>query len=414
MENKIIKILAIDDKNDNLISLKALIKEAFPDSIRLTASNGAAGIELARAEDPDVILLDVVMPGMDGYEVCQKLKANPESSNIPVVFVTALKGDKQSCIRALEVGAEAFLAKPIDEAELTAQVRAMLKIKVANDQKQNEKERLDQLVKSQTRELEQNYTASLNLLGDLQEENEARKRSEASLQESEERFRRAIISAPIPIIIHAEDGQVITINTPWTQLTGYDHSDIPTITDWTRKAYGNQMDIVREDIVNLYALDGPKAGGEYTITTSSGEQRIWDFSSAPIGQLPDGRRLVISMAMDVTERKQREQEIKTRNEELSALYSLSRLLADAQDLENVIKLVNHHAAESLQTTFASIALLDNDKLVMRGIYPVRELPQDTIVVTPQPYADFPNIMSTLEKNEPVILQAKKSKINSSE
>lgn len=191
MENKKIKILAIDDNNDNLISLKALIKEAFPDSIRLTAQNGAAGINLAQVENPDVVLLDVLMPGMDGFEVCQKLKANPETSNIPVIFVTAIKGERENRIRALEVGAEAFLAKPIDETEMTAQVRAMLKIKAANDQKQNEKDRLDQMVKDKTRELEKNYTATLNLLGDLQDEIEARKRTEAALRESERQLIRS-------------------------------------------------------------------------------------------------------------------------------------------------------------------------------------------------------------------------------
>jgi len=144
--------------------------------------------------------------------------------------------------------------------------------------------------------------STIGLWGAAQDITE-RKRIENTLRESEERFRRAVISAPIPIMIHAEGGHVITINTPWTQLTGYEHSDIPTISDWTRKAYGNQMDFVREEIDHLYTLDGPKEEGEYTITTSSGEQRIWDFSSAVIGQLLDGRRLVISMAMDVTERR---------------------------------------------------------------------------------------------------------------
>jgi PAS domain S-box-containing protein len=148
---------------------------------------------------------------------------------------------------------------------------------------------------------------TIGLWGAAQEITE-RKQTENTLRESEERFRRAVISAPIPIMIHAEDGQVITINTPWTQLTGYEHSEIPTIADWTRKAYGDQMDLVREDIDHLYSLGGPKEEGEYTITTSCGEERIWDFSSAPIGQLPDGRRLVISMAMDVTERKNVEAE----------------------------------------------------------------------------------------------------------
>ena len=114
MENRKIKILAIDDIPDNLISIKAQVREAFPEAIIFTALNGTKGIELAASEDPDVILLDIVMPGMDGYEVCKLLKADQKQSNIPVVFLTAIKGDKEGRIRALECGAEALLAKPID------------------------------------------------------------------------------------------------------------------------------------------------------------------------------------------------------------------------------------------------------------------------------------------------------------
>jgi CheY-like chemotaxis protein len=108
LESRKIKILAIDDNQDNLVSFKALLQDIFPEAITLTARNGKRGLELAAAEDPDVILLDVVMPGMDGFEVCQKLKANKKLHDIPVIFVTALKEDKESRIRALETGAEAF------------------------------------------------------------------------------------------------------------------------------------------------------------------------------------------------------------------------------------------------------------------------------------------------------------------
>ena len=138
MEKNNLKILSIDDHVDNLTNLKAMIRGAFPDAVILMAENGPDGIRLAMTEDPDVILLDVVMPGMDGFEVCQRLKSDPKTSEIPVVFITALKGNKSSRIRALEVGVEAFLAKPIDETELTAQIRAMVKIKAANNQKQAE------------------------------------------------------------------------------------------------------------------------------------------------------------------------------------------------------------------------------------------------------------------------------------
>ncbi len=186
MESRTIKILAIDDNPDNLITLKALIKEAFPDSLIFTALNGTRGLELAAAENPDVILLDIVMPGMDGFDLCQLLKADKYLCNIPVIFITALKGDKISRIRALEVGAEAFLSKPIDETELTAQIRAMVKIKIANSEKYAEKERLTALVAEQTREMRETITATLNLLEDLSRENEARKKTEEALIQAKE------------------------------------------------------------------------------------------------------------------------------------------------------------------------------------------------------------------------------------
>ena len=88
---KQIKILAIDDIPDNLISIRALIREGFPEAIIFTALNGAKGIEVAALEDPDVILLDIVMPGMDGYELCKLLKADQKLCSIPVVFITANK-----------------------------------------------------------------------------------------------------------------------------------------------------------------------------------------------------------------------------------------------------------------------------------------------------------------------------------
>ena len=189
MEIENIKILAIDDTFDNLITLKALIYESFPEAIVLTALNGLEGIRLASSELPDVILLDVVMPNMDGFEVCKQLKSNACTNGIPVVFVTALKGDSNSRINALEVGAEAFIAKPIDQSELVAQIRAMAKIKIAHDRKKNETAHLAALVAERTLELKANNLATLNLLEDLQNENDARKRTEEALRESEEKYR---------------------------------------------------------------------------------------------------------------------------------------------------------------------------------------------------------------------------------
>ncbi|MBE9176643.1 PAS domain S-box protein, partial [Synechocystis salina LEGE 06155] len=111
------------------------------------------------------------------------------------------------------------------------------------------------------------------------------------------------INAPFPMIVHAEDGQVLQINDAWTELTGYTITDIPTIGDWTFQAYGERQELVQETINNLYSIDEKREEGEFEINTKDGTKRIWNFASAPLGQIADGRRTVLSMAMDVTERK---------------------------------------------------------------------------------------------------------------
>lgn len=158
MGKKIPKLLAIDDNQDNLAAFKAVVRDILPGCKLWTGSSGPQGIELARAEDPDVILLDIEMPGMDGFEVCRRLKADEWLSSIPVIFLTAVRADRASRIKALEVGAEAFLSKPLDELELVAQIRAMVKLKAANRLQRQEKEQLTALVVERTFKLEQELT----------------------------------------------------------------------------------------------------------------------------------------------------------------------------------------------------------------------------------------------------------------
>lgn len=131
-----------------------------------------------------------------------------------------------------------------------------------------------------------------------------RKRAEQALRESEQQLRRATIDAPHPMIIHAEDGEILSVNRAWTELSGYTREDIPTIRAWTKKAYGKARDQVQAEIDRLFRLSSRINEGEYRVRTRSGERRVWSFSSAPLGRLPDGRRIVISMAVDVSEQKE--------------------------------------------------------------------------------------------------------------
>ncbi len=148
-----VKILAIDDKLDNLISISALLKNVIPNCVVITASSGTEGITKARVELPDTILLDVKMPGMDGYEVCKQLKADEQTKHIPVIMVTAIRTDTRSHVKGLEIGADVFLSKPIGEAELTAQVNVMLRIKKTEDVLRQEKAALEQRIAERTAEL---------------------------------------------------------------------------------------------------------------------------------------------------------------------------------------------------------------------------------------------------------------------
>jgi len=130
-----------------------------------------------------------------------------------------------------------------------------------------------------------------------------RKAAENAMYASEERLSRAVLDAPLPIMIHAEDGEVLLLSKEWTEISGYTLREIPTIGDWTERAYGEKLDPVREYIKNLYDIKERRHDGEYQITTRTGKVRIWDFSSASLGMTADGRRSVISMATDITERK---------------------------------------------------------------------------------------------------------------
>ncbi|MFH2092175.1 MAG: response regulator [Pseudomonadota bacterium] len=147
------RILAIDDNPDNLTTIKALLKLFLSNHDIITALSGREGIQKAISEQPDTILLDIHMPEMDGFEVCKQLKTLDQTAHIPIIMLTAVRTDSQSRVKALNLGADAFLTKPVDESELAAQVKAMLRIKKAEDILRNEKEALEELVAQRVNEL---------------------------------------------------------------------------------------------------------------------------------------------------------------------------------------------------------------------------------------------------------------------
>ena len=136
-------------------------------------------------------------------------------------------------------------------------------------------------------------------------------------------FEASIENAPIPIMIHTEDGTVLHISKTWTSLTNYEKEDIPTINDWTEKAYGKKKQEVRDFISKLYFQKENPHNGEFEVNTKDGRKLIWDFYSMYIGDLPDGRAIVMSTATDVTKSTQMIRQLKESEQRFKILHNAS-------------------------------------------------------------------------------------------
>lgn len=316
-------VLMIDDHSDNLITLTAVLQNVLPDCTVLTALNGPDGIRMAQVEDPDVILLDIVMPGMDGYEVCRRLKADGYLKDIPVVFLTALRSDVERRVIALEAGADGFLAKPIDKVELTAQVLAMAKIKAANRLQQQLEEHLEKLVDERTRELRQ--------------EMEQRKSADEKLLVSMERFRCLFEAAKDGILILDSDtGVILEANWSMTDLLGFPREDICGKHLWdmgifkdAAESLARFLDLQRHETICYENL---------SLKTSDGREVDVEFTSSVY--VVDHYRVIQCNIRDSSKRKQAETVIK----KLRTVFDNAPFGAAISDLNGIFTYVNNSFA----------------------------------------------------------------------
>src|SRR5512146_319522 len=125
------RVLVVDDILSNVKLLEAKLTSEYFEVV--TAFSGMEALGKMEECDPDIILLDVMMPGMDGFEVCRRIKANPKTAHIPVVMVTALDQPSDR-VAGLDAGADDFLTKPVDDAALFARVRSLVRLKLMTDE----------------------------------------------------------------------------------------------------------------------------------------------------------------------------------------------------------------------------------------------------------------------------------------
>ncbi|MCG9750294.1 two-component system response regulator [Vibrio brasiliensis] len=165
MDELVSSVLVVDDNAENRVLLSGLLKPHYK---VLVATNGKQALSLAESKLPDIILLDIMMPEMDGYEVCLRLKDNSDTAFIPVIFLTA-KTQIEDEQRGFEVGAVDYILKPISPPILLARIATHLKLRGAMDELSHQNEILEERVKERTHELEALQDATIEAMASLAE-----------------------------------------------------------------------------------------------------------------------------------------------------------------------------------------------------------------------------------------------------
>ena len=253
-------------------SMATQILKDFAIDARPTASMEELCALISNDEIGVLVIAEEALGAAAQARLFESLNRQPSWSDLPIIILTG-EGELSSALPrvlrgVMEKGNVTLLERPVRIATLTTLIRSA------------QRARLRQL--------------------DVRDYIAKRSEAESSLRESEQRLRSAVLSAPYPLMLHAEDGEILQLSNAWTNLTGYDPQSIVTTGEWARRAYRGQSDHEDE-----FRSSVPPEGeslhlGERQVMTADGSIRTWDFHRVALGNLPDGRRLELTAAIDVT------------------------------------------------------------------------------------------------------------------
>ena len=305
-------ILIVDDQSNNLKILTSILErhgyEARP------ALSGQLALKAVRKSLPDIILLDILMPDMDGFEVCKQLKADERTRDIPIIFISALE-DISNKLKAFAAGGVDYITKPFQEEEVLIRAETHLKLR-----------RMElSLIEKNTR---------------LQKEISERKKIEKALRESEEKYSKLFYSNPLWLAVSAlDDGHYIEVNAAFTEITGYERDEAIGRTSKDLGLWPDSEERVR--LVKLAQEQGGFQKQEVTFIKKNGElmSALWSAETIEIM----GSAYLINAIADVTEIKKAEEALRESEEKYREFVEGTDDLVTRVDFEGRLIYANHMA-----------------------------------------------------------------------
>jgi len=308
------KILIADDNAQNLYLLETVLKSRGHEVI--PARNGIEAIELALKSPPDIIVTDILMPGMDGFELCRRWRAHELLNQIPFVFYTATYTDLKDEQFALSLGADRFMIKPQQPEVLIQAVEEVLakprKTRQASRKKspENETKVLQKYNEVLFRKLEKKVKQ-------LEEVIEKQQKAETELRESEQKYRTLITQSPDGIFVVNLQGNFLAVNRIMYESLKYSEGELLSMSIWDiiPEQYIDQH---KKRMVDIVTGKAPNEAAEYMVRGKDGEMYCVEILSAPYYE---GEKLVgfQGIARDITERKKAEELLRASEEKYRAL-----------------------------------------------------------------------------------------------
>lgn len=309
MSESVGTVLIVDDCQENLQVLHGLLAQ---ENFRVrVATSGQKALDAVKLNLPDLVLLDICMPEMDGYEVCRQLKSNSHSYDIPVLFISALS-ETDDIIKGFAVGGQDYITKPFQAAEVLARVRTHINLYALRRQLQQANQQLQQEIEQKT-QVESALTEYKNRLEDLVVERSA------ELAESEYRFRTLVEQAADAIFLRDSQGQLVDVNHQACESLGYSREELLTMmVDDFEGHYSESWPEISNDghlsskiPVTLEAIHRRKDGSEFPVEIRLGMCTL-KMSECPY---------VLALVRDISERKESQRQIEAYQGKLQDLVS---------------------------------------------------------------------------------------------